>query len=217
MPSFSLLGVFFGLVSLARPSIIFNNDALFSEQGLTSATSDSIFSPSNQIDNSLSPFTLNESPQEDLSASNLLGQNADSLFDSFDDDLLADSSFGLVDCSSPSNFLALGKSRVRRGGFCENSPPASSSSSINADEWDEDRLREAFKYLPGSEARVSDVLQNPSLNALCYLLTGGVLPWDICSSGDPADEQMTGGNGLVVNAVPIFIAFTLTHCTLGMF
>lgn len=179
---------------------------------------------------STSLVNLDDWPQDmaTLDTSQLLasGENSEEFVfgPSLDMDL---ASFDLVDCtgSTIEDVSIFSKSRVRRfdvsnGASCLD-PSLQPSSPLTGQGMDfgpmQERLRRILDAQPGAIGLLQQALRIPGQNPLCYVVTLGVLPWGICSSGDPADEDPTTMTPMSINGVIQVIAYSLTHCTKGTY
>lgn len=216
-----------------------NDDSLFPYQELAFNPpalpgDDTDLSFSNPSGSAPSFFDLDESPEGDISP--LLSSapaSDESIFGPYDNNNMDISSqSNLAACSaseSESENLSLSavlnsKSRKLRrgdGGICRDPTQATDQGSGLNKEPKLDSFREvlekAISSRPGSVVLFLEALQRPAVNTLCYVLSFRVLPWGVCSSPNAEDVGMTTVNfPLVVNGVQQVVAYTLTHCTMGM-
>ncbi len=145
------------------------------------------------------------------------------------DDVVFDDSFEIADCSATENLLPAmgigkGKSRVRRlddSRSCKDpnttSPPTAGDTTGSGEERSkEEEILMNLLNDPAFLELLAGAQKNTDHNFYCYLYTNGLLPWGVCSSGNPADQTLS--------PVPLDIAWwgsfgiwRLNRCTLGTF
>lgn len=150
-----------------------------------------------------------------------------------DHTLLFDNSFDLADCAMSSDSLSgmIGgqKSRLKRlddnPNSCKNpptaTPPKGGAETLPGGENNNDEIIEFPDLLtifnnPYFRRKFVAARRNRDHNSFCYLFSEGILPWGVCSSGDPDDVYKTSEQ-LHVITVGFFDAYELTHCTLGTY
>lgn len=126
--------------------------------------------------------------------------------------LFLDDPLQLADCSTSSGEQSLSaldnplaKTRLRRrddGKKCTNpavTPHTSSqSSSSAADDPDQKIVEELFAF-PEFRAIAALARQNENNNFVCFVLSDGLLPWGVCSTGLDKDQVPLGGQILIAN------------------
>lgn len=203
-------------------------DILFILFVLVSATtSDSIFLPSEEgptdfslngkalaFDEPALPLDLTSLPLdksislfEDSGSTNLYLSDNNSGF-------IGDEPFQLADCSSSSDlFPATGKSRLRRLDRCRGSQNSDPTSSDGFPPFGvPSKVINDLEKMLGLPAYEDDSRQN----SICRLVTANVLPWGVCSSGNPSD--ITVANTDYIQPLPGLggiIMYYVNYCTLG--
>ena len=171
---------------------------LYSNAPLLSSTQifeDAVSSTSNDIDTS-DAFPWNIDTGVIPPSSGTANSNNDK-FDFFDED---DSYKTLADCSTSGSLLAfdISKRRPRRragggGEKCTNpgtTPPTSSQSIPSSSSPDNINLDQLWELLTSPEMlNKATAIEDPYQNTPCFLLTGGRLPWGVCSSGQPGGQR----------------------------
>lgn len=128
----------------------------------------------------------------------------------------------IADCSLSNPLSPMSRSRIRRKNDPESCQNPASDVNIplfnNQGRTDLDKLDEFDELLKDPETR--QLLKNAEFNGdhnpYCYLLTGGILPWGVCSS-DQRDDTTVLNDVMVFPMFGRFALHTLTHCTLGMY
>ena len=168
-----------------------------------------------------------ESHLDDASNS-LFESDVNSKSDRFDigslsDHTLFDNSFELADCANSGFPPGMGqKTRVKRlddPESCENpttAPPKGAETLPGGDNDESIELPDLFKILSEPEYRrkFAAAQRNRDRNSFCYLFSEGNLPWGVCSSGNP-DNQDKLDEQLYVVTLGFFDAYELIRCTLG--
>ena len=206
-----------------------NDGSLFSETASdqTSPLFDSLHSPE-EFDSSSSDVdttgSLFESAESSTSIPSEIDYNKISLF-SGDDALILDDAFDLADCSTSEDLPAIEKSRLRRrdgSGSCTNPdmkpPTAADFPPGGANEGsDPEKLAELWQLLQDPEYlnMLTAAQSNPRHNTFCYILTGGLLAWGVCSSGR-SEDAIQSAYHVVFPQWAQFLQYSLTHCTPGM-
>lgn len=142
---------------------------------------------------------------------------------SLPDHTIFDNSFELADCASSDSLPVMGpKSRLRRlddSGSCKNpntTPPSGTETPPGGADDETVNIPDMLTLLrdPYFVRRFAAARKNRNHNSYCYLFTEGILPWGVCSSGNPEDERSLPER-LHIITVGIFDAYDLDHCTLG--
>lgn len=215
---FDVLFILSIIVSPAKSDLIFddlplsdtelplNDDALaFNPQALP-LTDDTL-----AFNQQASPVDLTSSPQE----------GSDSLFgDTGNIDLFSTEYDGvwetsqLAGCTSSELLPAIGKSRLRRRdgtGACENLD-TTAPTDAGAAAYDD-----FLRNLEETTNRKALGTNNLDLSINCAVISGGQLPWEICSSGDHMDRIRSGWIDINPNWLSAVLMHDLNHCTLGMY
>lgn len=217
-------------VSFTLLAIIAAMDSWFSnDDSLLSASDMEWNSPASPDDGlALKPWDQNDLPSRfdpdflpqnsgtDPSGFLSWGVNDVSTMGSSFDDLGADHPFDLVDCSSSDHLPLLDNSRVRRndnGAVCQQKTDGADG---GTEVWDIQRIQKALDSWTGAVGRLNGALSGGEQNKFCSLLSFGVLPWGVCSSGNLADEVLEAIDPITIDGNPQNLAYTLSHCTLGM-
>lgn len=223
MRSVLLLDLLFTFVAItdAMDSWAFDDESLFSNSNLALDASvlpvkELALAPSDQNE-SPSLFALDLPPENsETDTSGLLpwDLNGDSALGSSFDDLGIHDSFKLADCSASENLTPFDKLRTRRNenlGKCEQNPDGLTGDTQR----DPESIQKLLETQLGAEEIPMAGLTSKDQNQFCFLLSLGVLPWGVCSSGDPADELLVIMDPITINGNPQALAYTLSHCTLG--
>lgn len=135
-------------------------------------------------------------------------------------------SFNLAGCSASEDFPAIGKNRLTRrdgSGTCTNpdttSPKAAGHVPGGLDgPLDPDKFNELLDLLKDPEMKeiLNQAQANKDHNTYCHILTAGLLPWGVCSSGRLVDET-SSSFPMVFLGLSSFVQYTLDWCTLGTF
>ena len=161
----------------------------------------------------------------------------DSLFDSdmnskadetdlvpLSDQTLFDDSFKFADCATSDPVAPMGKkSRIKRLDDPEScktpttTPPTGAETLPGGGDDETVELPDIMTILnnPYFLRRFGAARRNRDHNQYCYLFSEGILPWGVCSSGNP-DDQRTLSERLHLTTIGFFVAYELNHCTLGM-
>lgn len=200
--------------------------ALFtSSASLAQSVSSSLLYDPAQGDNEDSLF---ENTMENSSESEIGLDGLDFLASAISDD----------DCSATSMlFPAVGKSRRRdeqittNNNFAENqkcqNPAATDGNGNGADnipgttsppvpEGDNDAFRQILYRLTTVQKMQANAISNEDQNPYCFLFTGELYPWGVCSSGNPFDIIIMV-NPLTITGFGVYTRFVVNQCTLGTF
>lgn len=191
---------------------------------------DSVDSFLNQSPSLLDISTLAEGSESHLedSSDSPFESDVNSKSDGFDigslsDHTLFDNSFELADCAMSELLPGIGqKSRVKRLDDAESckkpttTPPKGAETLPGGDNDENIEFPDLLQILsdPYYRRKFVAARKNRDHNSFCYLFSEGILPWGVCSSGNP-DYQQDWGEQLHVVTVGFFDAYELTHCTLG--
>lgn len=153
------------------------------------------------------------SSETGLNGPDLISADAEPISDIFDN---------IADCSLSNPLSPMSKSRIRRKNNPEscknpasnvNIPPFGDEGRTDLDK--ADGLNELLKD-PETRRLLMNAEYNGDHNPYCYLLTGGILPWGVCSS-DQREDATALDDVLVFPTFGRFLLHTLTHCTLGTY
>lgn len=151
-------------------------------------------------------------------------QNDGSSFISSKDDAPFDDTVELADCLLDESFPVINKKtrvkRVKGSGTCktlDNAPPTAGDKPSRGN--DDENLSVSNLLRLMSDPRFMDMSKisriNNDWNQYCYLLTDGLLPWGVCSSGNPFDQQTLSWPLNVFDHD--YDPCNLLHCKLGTF
>lgn len=131
----------------------------------------------------------------------------------------------------PPPFSDIGKkSRLRRttpnkSGRCPNPTaggaaadiPSSSAGEGGDGAFDPAKVDEVIQKIdPETRQRLDSVQINPDHNPYCFLLTAGILPWGVCSSGNDLDEILLADRMVFPSySTNPTLLYQLNHATLG--
>ena len=166
--------------------------------------SDSLFS---NTDNSLST-----SSETGLNELNFVSTNDPPTFDFWD----------AAGCSMSMPLSATGKSRVRRSEnseSCKNPTSGADIPPLGGEKEETDLNRIEFNEMmkdPETRRLLFNAESNGDHNPYCYLLTGGLLPWGVCDSGN-RDDVTDSLDDIVFPGFGRFVLYKLTHCTAGTY
>lgn len=198
-----------------------DESALSSNQPVFLASNDIASQSSNQpvflASNDIAPPSFSDWDDLNTDTSELLSSSEsanDSILSTpFNDPLLADTS-QQVGCLTSSEYLPpFGKSRARRRdglGLCPNTANGGAGDIV----WpDLPGLRELRTKWDGQEL-MNEAVGDSRFNALCYLYSLSILPFGVCSSGDPKDVRLTTGE-TAIGPYGRFITYIVSRGTLG--
>lgn len=174
-------------------------------------------------------FSANTDDNNIATSSGEIGSsfNGLNLISANNDALISDNSlFDLADCSTSSTppFPEIGKiSRLKRRQTTSDSckiptrGAADIPSSSSGQTLDPAKVEEFNELMKDPETRqlLDNAKADPNHNPYCHLLTAGLLPWGVCSSGNPDDEVLASDQLVFPGYVNPLLLFQLTHCTLG--
>lgn len=178
-----------------------NDDLLFPDQIAEAPVSASLFDFAEEpVEfSSLDDMALSSSSSFEPLFFEDMGDTSDVLFST--NDVFADNTFELADCSASEIFPTIGKNkaRVRRidepSEACKNPTTDTDTDTplpgadSNGESLDPDDLRNLLTH-PDTH-RMLDELESSTegYHTACYLFTRGRLPWGVCSSGNPFDKE----------------------------
>lgn len=129
-----------------------------------------------------------------------------------DDPLIPDDLDYLADCLTSKSFPALGISRLLRqrdgSGSCANPSTVPDPDEVA-------RLVELFKD-PAALKIFGEAVSGKEQNMNCRLITAGVYPWGVCSSGE-MEDQVRLLDQVALPSGRRFFQWTLTDCSLGTY
>lgn len=197
---------------LSDPELAFSSDKVVLTPDQTASLFDSALSDGDSdafLENTPDPLFSN-TDKSGLTALNFEPTN----------DPSASDFFNVVDCSTSTPFPTIGKSRIRRTETPESCKNPASGADIpplgggkeeaNPTGIDFDKLMEDSEV----RRRLMQAESNSDQNPYCYLLTGGLLPWGVCDSGNRDDLVGTGEN-MIFPGYGRFVLHKLTRCTAG--
>lgn len=171
---------------------------------------DAEFSPTDTSD------SLFQDPNSSISTSSETDNNGiDSI--SADNAFTSDDSLDLADCSA-SQYPPIGKSRVRRldgSESCKTETDTTATGSV--EEPTVPGFDEVYNLIvdPGTRRKLAAEVSSGESNILCYILTSGFLPWEVCSSGLDEDQRISTSQRTIPGFLPVFM-LSLARCRLGM-
>lgn len=132
------------------------------------------------------------------------------------DNTVFNTGFDLSDCSPTDSLPNIGKSRARRRDDSQACPdPTVAGAQMASGSADDlSSLRDLFTGLETIQ-RLAGGSSTEDQNPACYEFTRGILPWGVCSSGNP-DDELQLHSSLMPPAWVIFDIWLLRHCTMGM-
>lgn len=160
-----------------------------------------------------------------LFGANVNGENDKVNLSSLSDHTLFDDTFEMAECETSKSLPVIGKkSRLRRlddSRSCKiptTTPPTGVDPPLGGADDEPVKILDLMTRLndPYFLMKYTAARQNRDHNSYCYLFTEGILPWGVCSSGNPED-QLTINDQLHVVTIGFFNAYDLDHCTLGTF
>lgn len=135
----------------------------------------------------------------------------------------AEDFFQLADCSTSESLeMIFGKSKIRRenddSSKCTNPAIIPTIPHLNSQPTplSEDDLKQLGELLSNPEMLPMAVRarENPESNVACFVLTGGLYPWGVCSSGREEDQTQWPGRLMVDGWIRLNL-WQLNQCTLG--